>query len=581
VYKYFKLYFQFRRNLNLELTENALYVLKQRYLRKDENKDFLETPQELFERISKAIAVTEVKYGKNIEEIEELRNKYLDILTTFKFLPNSPTLMNAGSELGILSACFVLPIEDDIESIMDGVKNSSLIHKEGGGTGFSFSNLRPKGDVVKKSGGIASGPVSFMKIYNAVTDVIKQGGRRRGANMGVLHYWHPNIEDFIACKEKEGNFSNFNISVGVDNIFMDAVVNDKEIELINPRTKKVVREVNARSIWNLILIMSWRNGEPGILFFDKINVSNPTPELGEIEAVNPCGEQPLLPYEACNLGSINLSKFVVEGRTRWKELEDTVRLAIRFLDSVIDASKFPIKKISENVKGNRKVGLGIMGWHDYLILKKIRYDTEEALQMARDTMKFISTIARDESRNLGKEKGNFPNKDKSIWKDEKYMRNATVTTIAPTGTIAIIANTSQGIEPIFALKYTRNVKNSLGRNLIEIDSTVAKILKEKGLKSIEELSEEDRNLLVTANEVDPIFHVRMQAAFQKYTDNAVSKTVNLPNNATIHDVEKIFLEAYKLNCKGITLYRNGSRSEQLLSKTEECNNDFGICELCS
>jgi len=344
--------------VTFKLTENAIYILKQRYLKKNEDREVIETPTELFMRVAHEIAWVEKKYGKDSKKISEYEMKFYNLLLSLKFLPNSPTLMNAGTSLGVLSACFVLPVEDDLESIMDGVRNSSLIHREGGGTGFDFSNLRPKGDVVRKSGGIASGPVSFMKIYNAVTDVIKQGGRRRGANMGVLHYWHPDIEDFIGCKEKEKNFKNFNISVGVDEVFMDAVINDKDVQLINPRTGKIVREVRARSIWNLILIMAWRKGEPGMLFFDKINIANPTPVLGEIKATNPCGEVPLLPYEACNLGSINLSKFIKDGRIQWKELEDTVRLSIRFLDNVIDANRFPIKAIENMVKANRKLGLG-------------------------------------------------------------------------------------------------------------------------------------------------------------------------------------------------------------------------------
>jgi ribonucleoside-diphosphate reductase alpha chain len=560
----------------MELTENALYLLKQRYLKKNEKRDIIETPEEMFRRVAKTIAEVEYQYNKGEEEVKELEDKFYNMMTTFKFLPNSPCLMNAGTNLGILSACFVLPIEDSLCSIMDGVKYSSIIHKNGGGTGFNFSNLRPKGDVVKSSGGIASGPVSFMKIYNAVTDVIKQGGRRRGANMGILHYWHPDILDFITCKEKEGNYSNFNISIGVDNKFMNAVINDKEIELINPRTKKPIREIRARSIWNLILIMAWRNGEPGVLFFDKINKYNPTPDF-PITSVNPCGEQPLLDYESCNLGSINISKFIVEGRIQWKELEETVRLATRFLDNVIDANKFPIKQIEVQTKANRKIGLGIMGWHDFLILKRIRYDSEEALQLARNIMKFITETARDESRKLGKEKGNFPNKDISIYKHEKYMRNATVTTIAPTGSISIIANTSQGIEPLFALQYNRNVKDSLGKNLIEYSPIVASLLKEYNCRKITTLPEDIRSVLTTANEIDPIWHIRMQSAFQKYTDNAVSKTVNLPNSATINDIEEIFLTAYKLGCKGITVYRYGSREKQLLTKCSECEDN--VCSI--
>lgn len=560
--------------MTLELSDNAIYILQQRYLKKNEKREITETPQDLFMRVSHTIALVEKKYGKSSNEVGRLEMEFMNMLTSLKFLPNSPTLMNAGTNLGILSACFVLPIEDNMDSIMDGVKNSSLIHKEGGGTGFDFSNLRPRGDVVKGSGGVASGPVSFLKIYNAVTDVIKQGGRRRGANMGVLHYWHPDIEDFISCKETEGNYSNFNISVGVDSKFMNAVTNDKYIELINPRTGEMEKELRARSIWNLILIMAWRNGEPGVLFFDHMNEFNPTPELGKYKAVNPCGEQVLLPWEACNLGSINLSKFISEGRIKWKDLEYTIKLAVRFLDNVIDASRFPLSQIDKMVKGNRKIGLGVMGWHDLLILKGIRYDSEEAVQLARDIMKFITKTARDESRRLGEEKGSFPNKDRSIWKDEKYMRNATVTTIAPTGTISIIANTSQGIEPLFALQYIRKVKDSLGKDLMEYAPLIKELLKEHNVRKISTLPQEVKDVLVTANEVTPTWHIRMQAAFQKYTDNAVSKTVNLPNSSTIHDIENIYLEAYRLGCKGITVYRDGSRNEQLLNRCPECE---GAC----
>lgn len=574
----------------MELTENAIYLLEQRYLRKDENRKIIETPEELFRRVAHSIASVEKKYDKSEEEISELESKFYDILTSLQFLPNSPCLMNAGTNIGQLSACFVIHVDDNIESIMDGCKKAAIIHKSGGGTGFSFSNIRPKGDVVRTTGGIASGVVSFMSIYNATTSTIKQGGKRRGANMGLLRCDHPEIMDFITCKESEGNFSNFNISVATTKEFMEAVEKDKDIGLINPRTGDIDKEVRARGIWNLILIMAWRNGEPGVIFLDKINDANPTPEVGIIEAVNPCSEQMLLPFESCNLGSINLSKFIYNGRIQWQELENIIRLSVRFLDNVIDANNFPFKEIEEITLANRKIGLGIMGWADLLIMREIKYNSEEALVLARKIMKFISDISRDESRKIGKEKGSFPNKDKSIWKNEHYMRNAAITSIAPTGSISIISDCSSGIEPIFSLVYKRHTSNSLGKDLLEVNSVLKKVLKENGtkidysnIKNIDDIPIPDdlEDILITANEIDPLWHVKMQASFQKYVDAGISKTVNLPNDATIYDIEEIFMEAYKNNCKSITVYRDGSRNEQLLTKIEsvekECKN--GVCSI--
>jgi len=553
----------------LELSENALYVLKQRYLRKNEYGEIIETPEQMFRRVAHAIASVEEKNGKTKQQVKELEDQFYESMTSLMFLPNSPTLFNAGTDM-CLSACFVLPIDDDINSIMDGAKHAALVHKAGGGTGFSFSRIRPKGDVVKTTGGIASGPISFMAIYDATTETIKQGGRRRGANMAILRVDHPDITRFIHCKRTEGKFANFNLSVGITDKFMTAVLNDKDFQLINPRTKKVQREEPARIIWDLIIHYAWDKGEPSMVFLDTINKSNPTPEIGEIESTNPCGEQPLLPYESCNLGSINLSKFIKDGRIRWKELEETVKLTTRFLDNVIDANSYPLKQIEEATKANRKIGLGVMGWADLLIKKGVKYSSDEAVELAKKAMKFINGVARRTSRELGKEKGSFPNKDRSIWKDEPYMRNATVTTIAPTGSIGVIANCSSGMEPIFDVVYRRNVEDSIGKILEELNP----VIEEMGY-DIDNLPEH----VEIARDITPLQHVYMQASFQKYVDNAVSKTVNLHNGATIHDIERVFLEAYKTGCKGITVYRDGSRNYQLLTSIEASECKGKICPI--
>ena len=566
--------------VDLKLSENAKYILSQRYLLRNENREIVETPEQLFRRVSKAIAEVDLKYGKTKEEVKELENKFYEMMISFEFLPNSPTLMNAGTDLGQLSACFVLPVADSIDDIFQAIYHTAKIHKTGGGTGFSFSKLRPKDDIVKSTGGIASGPISFMTVFDATTEVIKQGGKRRGANMGLLRIDHPDILDFLVCKEREGLLRNFNISVGLTDKFLKAVEKDKDFALTNPRTKKPEKSIKARALWNLLITMSWRNGEPGVIFLDKINEFNPTPELGEIESVNPCAEQPLLPYESCNLGSINLSKFIKNEEIDWEKLKETIRLVVRFLDNVIDANTFPLDKIKEATLGNRKIGLGVMGWADLLLDLGMKYDTEEAIALARKIMKFIQEEGRETSKELGKEKGNFPNKDKSVYKNLAYLRNATITTIAPTGTISLIANCSNGIEPIFALIQTRNVEESLGKNLVEINPAIQRSLELKGLWNPElekaliqsqclkctTLPEKIKEVFVTSSEISPELHVRMQAAFQKYTDNAVSKTINLPNKATIDDIEEIYLLAYKLGCKGITIYRDGSRQYQLLTK---------------
>jgi ribonucleoside-diphosphate reductase alpha chain len=579
---------------DLKLPLNSLIVLSKRYLRKDGDLKIIETPKQLFRRAAKAIASAEKLYGKSDEEIEKIEEYFYDMMANLDFLPNSPTLMNAGTELGMLSACFVLPVEDNMESIYDSIKAMALVQKAGGGTGFDFSKLRPSGDVVKSTSGTASGPLSFMQAFNINTDVIKQGGKRRGANMGILRVDHPDILDFIVMKEREGILSNFNISVSLTDKFMNAVFNDKDIELINPRNKKAVKKLKARAIWNLILTMAWKNGEPGVIFLDNINKNNPTPEIGRIESTNPCGEQPLLPYESCNLGSINLSKMVTDGEIDWDKLRKTVRLATRFLDNVIDVNKLPLKEIEEMTKKNRKIGLGVMGFADMLIKLEIPYNSKEALKVAEEVMKFITEEARKMSVELGKEKGSFPNFEKSIWK-EKFdaMRNATVTTIAPTGTIGVIAGQSSGVEPLFAVSYIRNVGETIGSDLIEVNSLfeniaikegfysedlMKKISKKASIQHIEEVPEKIRKIFVTAHDISPEWHIRMQAAFQKYTDNAVSKTVNFPYDATPQDIEKVYWLAHRLGCKGVTVYRDGSRRIQILTTEESMQPKKGVVD---
>ena len=575
----------------MKLTENAKFILSQRYLLKDKDRNIIETPVQLFRRVAKAISDVELNYGKTKKDVRELRSAFYKMMTNFEFLPNSPTLMNAGTEIGQLSACFVLPVEDDIKAIFEAVTNTALIHKSGGGTGFSFSRLRPKNDVVKSTGGISSGPISFMGVFDCGTGVIKQGGKRRGANMGVMRVDHPDILDFIVAKKEEGKLANFNLSVGITDDFMNAVVKDSDFTLVNPRTKKRYSRISARAIWSLLTYMSWTNGEPAVIFIDKMNAANPTPELGEFESTNPCGEQPLLPYESCNLGSINISKFIKKKNgdvIDWKKLEKTVRLAVRFLDNVIDVNNYPLPQIAEITRANRKIGLGVMGWADLLLQSGIKYDSNEAVNLAKKTMKFIQDTGRQMSRELGEEKGDFPNKEQSIYKFASHMRNATITTIAPTGTISIIAGCSQSIEPIFAIVQKRNVKDTLGKTLFEVNPSVKKSLQVRGLWTVDlerkivetqcskciDVPEDMKDVLVTAHQVPAVWHVKMQAAFQMYTDNAVSKTVNLPYIATVNDVEKIYLLAYKLGCKGITVYRNGSRMHQLLEAAD------GKCPTC-
>jgi ribonucleoside-diphosphate reductase alpha chain len=574
----------------MNLSENALKVLKARYLLKDEKGKVIETPEGMFRRVARTIAAAEIQYGGNAAEWEE---KFYKLMTSLKFLPNSPMLMNAGKEIGQLAACFVLPLDDSMHSIFDTLKNAALILQSGGGTGFSFTHLRPKSDVVHSTGGIASGPVSFMKIYNTATDVIKQGGARRGANMGILRIDHPDILDFIRIKRTEGELTNFNISVSVTDAFMDALKNEGEYELVNPRSKVVVGKIKAHDVFKEIVESAWETGDPGLVFIDRINRDNPTPNIGSIESTNPCGEQPLLPYEACVLGSLNLSKYIAppspypaEGGIKgmrstgidYKSLAEDIKTAVRFLDNSIDANKYPLPAIEAMHKGNRKIGLGVMGWADVLILLGLPYNHKKAFELGEMIMKFMRDEARNASAELARERGVFPNFKGSVYDapDMPCVRNATTTTIAPTGTLSMVADCSSGIEPLFALTYKKLV---LDTEFFEINGYFFDIARERGfysealrdqvinrgsLHGIKEIPNDVRKLFKTAHEIPFENHIEMQACFQKFTDNAVSKTINMPHKAKREDVERAFMLAYDKGCKGITVFRYGIKKRGTL-----------------
>jgi ribonucleoside-diphosphate reductase alpha chain len=563
----------------LSLSANALVVLKRRYLKKDDTGEVAEAAPDMFRRVAETIAQVDRLYDPQAPVAATTRRFY-EIMSSLAFMPNSPTLMNAGRELGQLSACFVLPVHDDIDSIFDAVKQTALIHKSGGGTGFSFSRIRPANDPVLSTKGVASGPISFMNIFDVATETIKQGGTRRGANMGILRVDHPDIEAFVTCKNDTKRLTNFNISVGLTDEFMEAVKAERDFSLINPRTKQEVKRVNAPALFDLIVKSAWATGEPGIIFLDALNRANPVPHLGDVEATNPCGEQPLLPYESCNLGSLNLAQVVMDGAIDYPALASLVHTAVHFLDNVIDANRFPLEIIKEHTEKTRKIGLGVMGFADMLLKLGIPYNSEEAVAVAEEVMAFIQKESRQASAHLADKRGNFPYYAGSRYDGNGLgrMRNATTTTIAPTGTISIISSCSSGIEPLFAVSYVRRVLE--GTELIEVHPYFEELARRRGfytaelmkriaatgsVREIKEVPKDIRRLFVTAHETSPQWHIKIQAAFQKYTDNAVSKTVNFPHQASADDVREVYLMAYDLGLKGVTIYRDGSREEQVLS----------------
>ncbi|MBD3156242.1 vitamin B12-dependent ribonucleotide reductase [Candidatus Peregrinibacteria bacterium] len=563
---------------SLNFSTNALKVLEKRYLLKDDQGNTVETPEDMLRRVARAIAEAEKNYDGNQQEVEE---KFFTMMKELEFMPNSPTLMNAGTEIGQLSACFVLPVEDSMEGIFESLKDAALIHKSGGGTGFSFTRLRPSNDLVHSTTGVSSGPVSFMKVFDAATDVIKQGGKRRGANMGILRIDHPDILDFIQMKADMKTLQNFNISVAVTDAFMQALEEDGEYNLINPRDGETVKSIKARMVWDIILSNAWKNGDPGLIFIDEVNRHNMCPHLGDIEATNPCGEQPLLAHESCNLGSINLNKFVNEDRNdmNWDKLRETVHLAVHFLDNVIDVNHYPIEKIAERTRSTRKIGLGVMGFADVLYQLGIKYDSETGIQFGEKVMKFIDSEARKKSMLLAEDRGVFPAYEGSVHdKNGIKMRNTCVTTVAPTGTIGMLAEASGGLEPNFAISFIKNVMD--GTELVYTNKyfeeaahkagfhskeLMREIAKVGSVQDFDEIPKDIKNVFVTAQDIAPEWHIRMQAAFQKYVDSSVSKTINFPTEAQISDIEDSYKLAYKLGCKGVTIYRDKSREGQVLN----------------
>ncbi|WMJ23525.1 vitamin B12-dependent ribonucleotide reductase [Paludicola sp. MB14-C6] len=565
----------------MKISENAKIVLEKRYLAKNDKGEVVETVEGLFKRVADAIAKADLIYDKKAN-VNDISKEFYDMMTNLEFMPNSPTLMNAGRPLGQLSACFVLPIEDSMEGIFDAIKQAALIHKSGGGTGFSFSRIRPSGATVNTTGGVASGPVSFMRVFNMATEAVKQGGTRRGANMGILRVDHPDILEFIDCKKNATEITNFNISVGITERFMKAVEADENYDLINSSTKKVVSSINAKMVYEKIVESAWRNGEPGIIFLDRLNRDNIVPEVAEIESTNPCGEQPLLPYESCNLGSINLIEMLKETNGKYEldrvKLESTVRKAVHFLDNVIDVNNYPIPEIDHMTKQTRKIGLGVMGFADMLLRMEIPYNSKEGVKLAKKVMGIVNHVGKEESEKLAEIRGAFPLFNQSIYKNGTPMRNGTITTIAPTGTISIISGVSSGVEPIFAYAFIRNVMDNT--EMIEVNPILKDTLIKRGLYSeelmrtisnegtlahIEELPDDIKKVFVCSHDISPEYHIEMQAAFQSETDNAVSKTVNFTNSATKEEVSEVYMLAYKLGCKGVTIYRDGSRDSQVLN----------------